>query len=357
LAAYSRLFFVASDPDLLLNGFSKTSQMKISNETKVGVLTIVALVLLILGFNFLKGKDVFNRTPKIYAVFNDLGSLEKANDVKINGLAIGKVYDVAERDPEVTSIVVTISLKRSVNIPSNSVAYISAGLLGSSYIIIERGNSNVYLKNGDMLLTRIDPSFLTDFREQLNPTLLKVRNALDSLNTVFRNVNKIFDAQTKGNMQQTIANLNEASNSLKGFLDNTNGPLAKAVNNINGLASNLKKNSDSISFVISDTKKLTEKLSKLDLQQVVDSIHTALTKLKASMDKITSNDGTLGALINDKELYNKINNAILSLEILTDDIREHPKRYVNISVFGKKDKSGPLTSPVKKDTTHTGNKK
>ena len=326
--------------------------MKISNETKVGVLTIIALVLLILGFNFLKGKDLFNKTPKIYAVFNDLGSLEKANDVKINGLTIGKVYDLTEKDPQVSAIVVTISLKRDVDIPVNSVAYISAGLLGSSYIIIERGNSTNFLKTGDTILTRVDPSFLTDFRAQLNPTLLKVRNALDSLNTVFGTVNKIFDAQTKGSLKQTIANLADASNSLKAFLDNTNGPLAKAVNNFTDITNNLKKNNDSITATISNAKRFSEKLSKLDLQSVVDSLHATLSQMKTSFSKITNNNGTLGALINDKELYNKINDAVLSLEILTDDLRAHPKRYVNISVFGKKDKTSPLTSPLKKDTTH-----
>lgn len=330
--------------------------MKISNETKVGVLTIVALVLLILGFNFLKGKDVFNKTPKIYAVFTDLGSLEKANDVKINGLTIGKVYDLQEKDPQVSAIVVSISLKRDVNIPVNSVAFISAGLLGSSNIVIERGNATTFLKSGDTILTRVDPSFLTDFRAQLNPTLLKVRNALDSLNTVFRTVNKIFDIQTKGNLQQTIANLHDASTSLKAFLDNTNGPLARAVNNFNDITNNLKKNSDSITATISNAKKFSEKLSNLNLQATVDSLQSALTQIKTSLLRITNNNGTLGALINDKELYNKINDAVLSLEILTDDLRTHPKRYVNISVFGRKDKSGPLTSPAKKDTTHTGNK-
>lgn len=330
--------------------------MKISNETKVGVLTIIALVLLILGFNFLKGKDIFDKTKKIYAVFTDLGSLEKANDVKINGLSIGKVYDFQEKDPQVSGIVVTISLKRPVNIPVNSVAYISAGLLGSSYIIIERGDSSAYLKNGDTLTTRVDPSFLTDFRAQLNPTLLKVRNALDSLNIVFQNVNKIFDAPTKANLRQTITNLSEASNSLKGLLDNTNGPLAKAMNNVSALTANLKKNNDSITLVISNAKKFTEKLSNLDLQATIDSVHSALTQLKATMAKITDNNGTLGALINDKQLYNKINDATLSAEILLDDIRTHPKRYVNISVFGKKDKTGPITSPAKKDTIQGGNK-
>jgi phospholipid/cholesterol/gamma-HCH transport system substrate-binding protein len=335
----------------------KINRMKISNETKVGVLTIIALTLLIIGFNFLKGRDLFNKSTKLYAIFTDLGSLEKANDVKINGLPIGKVYELNEVDPEVSAIRVTITLKKNVKIPVNSIAYISAGLLGSSYIIIEKGDANTFLKNGDTIHTRIDPSFLTDFREQLNPTLVKVRNALDTVNVVLKNINRIFDNETKNNLQQTIANLADASNSLKSLLKDDGSPLIKTLHNANAVAENLKKNSDSITAVISNAKKITSNLAELNLQHTIDSVHSVLTELKNTMAKVTSKEGTLGALISDRQLYNKINDAILSAEILMDDLRTHPKRYVNISVFGKKDKSGPLTSPAKKDTTHSGGNK
>src|SRR5688572_10261760 len=128
--------------------------MKISNETKVGILTIVSLVVLIMGFNFLKGKSLFKKSKKIYAVFNDLGTLEKSNEVKINGLPIGAVYDRKEIDKNVSGIVVTINLSRDINIPDNSVAYIGSSLVGASYIVIEMGDSKTFLKLGDTLKTR-----------------------------------------------------------------------------------------------------------------------------------------------------------------------------------------------------------
>ncbi|HVT84645.1 MAG TPA: MlaD family protein [Chitinophagaceae bacterium] len=324
--------------------------MKISNETKVGVLTVVAITLLILGFNFLKGKDVFNKRKKIYAIFSDLGSLEKSNDVKINGLPIGKVYDYNPKDKDVTGIVVTITLTKDVNIPDNSQAYISAPLVGASYIIIEKGNSPNSLQPGDTLQTRLDNGLLGDMKAQLNPTLVKVRSAIDSLTSVFKSINKLLNSDTKGNLQQTIANLNDASNSLKSLLGSETSPLMKSLNNVTSITDNLKKNNDSITATISNTKKLTEKLSKLDLQQTIDSVHSVLTALKATMDKITSKDGTIGALISDKELYNKLNDAVLSAEILMDDLRVHPKRYLGNMIFNRKDKTGPLTSPAKKDT-------
>jgi phospholipid/cholesterol/gamma-HCH transport system substrate-binding protein len=328
--------------------------MKISNETKVGILTITALTFLILGFNFLKGKELFSRSSKIYAVFIDLGPLAKSNEVKINGYVIGKVYQLKARDKNVTGVVATINLTQDVNIPDNSQAYISSPLVGSSFVAIEKGNSTTYLKPGDTLDTRKDAGILDDVKAQLNPTLLKVRSTLDSLTIVFRGINRMLSSEAKGNIQQTLSNLNAASNSLSRLLNNESGALAKTLNNASSITENIKNNNDSINAAISNTKRLTEKLSNLELQQTIDSIQTMVTQLKTTIAKVSSPNGTLGALMNDKQLYNKLNDAISSAEILMDDLRAHPKRYVNISVFGKKDKTGPLTSPLKKDTIPAG---
>src|SRR5688572_15496300 len=176
--------------------------MKISNETKVGLMTIVALVMLILGFNFLKGKDIFNRTTKIYAIFEKLGPLEKSNLVKVNGVSIGTVYDIEPTDENVSSIKVTISLTRNVNIHANSVAYISPGLVGASTIIIEKGTATEYLKNGDIIKTRLDNGLFGDISSEISPTLVKIRSSLDSLNRVFSNINRLFDETAKNNLQQ-----------------------------------------------------------------------------------------------------------------------------------------------------------
>lgn len=330
--------------------------MKISNETKVGVLTISALTILILGFNFLKGKNLFSKSRKIYAVFSDLGTLEKSNEVKINGLPIGAVYDKKELDKDVSAIVVTISLSREVNIPDNSVAYIGSSLVGSSYIVIEKGNSTKYLKLGDTLKTRTENGILGDMKAQINPTLSKVRDVLDSLKGTLSGVNQIFSAENKGNLMQTMANLNRASKALDGLLDNETGPLAKTLNNASEITTELKKNTDNINSTISNAKLASEKLAALQLQPTIDSLNVMISQMKATAAKIVNNEGTLGALINDRSLYNKLKDAILSAEILMDDLRTNPKRYVNLSIFGKKDKYGPITSPAKKDSIPTGNK-
>ena len=279
--------------------------MKISNETKVGVLTISALTILILGFNFLKGKNLFSKTRKIYAVFNDLGTLEKSNEVKINGLPIGSVYDKKEKDKDVSGIVVTISLSRDVNIPDNSVAYIGSSLVGSSFIVIEKGNSTTYLKLGDTLKTRAEGGILGDIKAQINPTLIKVRGVLDSLTSTLSGVNGIFNSEAKSHLIQTMANLNQASNSLNGLLDNQNGALAKTLNNAEAVTTNLKNNSESINASILNAKKVTDKLAALELQPTIDSLNNMISQMKSAVAKISSKDGTIGALINDKSLSSR----------------------------------------------------
>src|SRR5262245_5815062 len=128
--------------------------MTISNETKIGALASVAIATLFFGFNFLKGKNIFERSTKIYAVFHNVEGLEAANSVKISGFDVGKVYKINEIDPELSGIVVTISLKKDVLIPKNSVATISSGLISSSYILIDKGDAKEYMQNGDTLLTQ-----------------------------------------------------------------------------------------------------------------------------------------------------------------------------------------------------------
>jgi len=330
--------------------------MKISNETKVGILTISALTILILGFNFLKGKNIFSKSKKIYAVFKDLGSVEKSNEVKINGLPIGAVYDKKELDKDVSAIIVTINLTRDINIPDNSVAYIGSGLVGASYIVIEKGDSKTYLKLGDTLQTREVKGVMSEVTAQINPTLIKVRTVLDSLTQTIMGVNGLLNSDAKVNLQQTFANLNRASSALNGLLDNQSGPLAKTLNNAESITAEFKKNSENINSTISNAKLASEKLAALELKPTIDSLNTMISQLKSSVAKISSKEGTLGALINDKTLYNKLHDAILSAEILMDDLRTNPKRYVNLSIFGKKDKDGPITSPAKKDTIPGGDK-
>ena len=329
--------------------------MKISNETKVGILTIVALTLLIVGFNFLKGKNIFSNEKHLYAVFADLGSLRKSNEVKMKGLPVGTVYDYTEIDKNLSGIIVTITMKRDVNIPKDSKATIESELLGTTYLNIAQGQSNEFLKDGDTLVTDRASSFLGDVKAQISPTLTRVRDAIDSLKMVLSGLNNLFEKDTKGNIQEIIRNLKESTASLNKLLNAESGALSATLDNANSITNNLKKNNDSITATISSIKRAADKFSSLEVQPTIDTLQASILEFKTMINKFNTNEGTLGLLMKDRGLYDQLKNLTLGLEILFDDIRVNPKRYTGNLLFNRKDKKGPLTSPAKKDSIPQGN--
>ena len=187
--------------------------MKISNETKVGSLTAIAIVLLILGVNFLKGKSLTADKNRFYAVFDNIQGLATSNAVIINGKQVGTVT-AADGGVDMRRIVVSLTLMQKVNIPMNSVAMISPSLLGTTSVEIKLGDQNVYHQNEDTLSTRISSGMFDEALSRVDPVLIQVKKAVTSLDSLLISVNGVFDPNTKGNISAVMANLNRTTASL-----------------------------------------------------------------------------------------------------------------------------------------------
>lgn len=330
--------------------------MKISNETKIGVLAVVCVALLIVGFRFLKGKGVFKKETHIYAVYSDAQGLKPSNPVVINGLQIGRISSL-DGGKDMKRILVTVSLTKDVNIPKNSLAVINPSFLGSPTMEIQLGNATTYLKNGDTLLTTLSAGAFDEAMKIINPVLYEVRNAVKSLDSVLTTITTVFDVRTKDNIQNILANMDAAtgsfvvtSQSLQELVDVQKGALAKSLQNMEKFTANLNTNNGQLDSIIKNTQVFTNHLSAIDLKQTLDTLQVAINNFKAGAEKINSKDGSLGLLLNDKTLYHNLESTSDKLNILLDDIRVHPRRYLNISVFGKKDKGDFLTAPLIDDT-------
>lgn len=331
--------------------------MKISNETKVGALTSIAIVLLILGFNFLKGKSVFKTGNFLYADFSDTKGIMISNPVLINGYQVGTVYEIENTDLTLKNIRIGIKLKDAYQIPKNSVAYVDANPLGNSSIVIELGDNKEFLANHGHLKTYQSAGLLGDLKNSIQPLTTQVTKTVGTLDTVLKNINSIVDSRTKNNLQDVIANINLISvkllttaTSIEKMLDQQSGSIAKSMNHVNSFTENLAANNNKISATIGNLETTTNNLSKADLTGTVNNLKTSIEKLNTLLVKLDHKDGSLGLLLNDKTLYNNLTNTVRSANILIDDLKTHPKRYVNISVFGRKDKSVPLTAPLNDST-------
>lgn len=327
--------------------------MKISNETKVGALTAIAITLLIMGFNFLKGKTLFKTGNFIYAKYTDTKGIMVSNAVFINGYQVGSVYDIENLDENLSSIVVSIKLKSSYNIPNNSVATIKDNPLGPANIQIALGDSRQYLKPGDTVRTASSAGLLGNVMNKLGPVGDQLKETVHSLDSVLKNINTIFDPNTKNNLQQVIANINKttaslavSSASLQAMMNEQSGAITQSMNHVASFTRNLSDNNEKITKMLGNMEKTTDNLAQADIAGSINKLKTTVSNLNTLLEKMNSQEGSIGKLMNDKTLYNNLSNTVRSANILLDDLRAHPKRYVSLSVFGRKDKSGPLMAPL-----------
>ena len=337
--------------------------MKISNETKIGALTLVSIVLLFLGFNFLKGKNLFQTGFYLYTNYTDTKGLQASNPVVINGYQVGTVYSMQADDKNLGSIKVEFKLNEEYNIPRNSVATIESNPLGTARVVITMGNSTQFLKSKDMITAGNKAGLLAALTDKLGPTADNLASVLAHMDTLVMNVNTVLNTDNKGSIASILGNLNKTTSefastasSLKALLNAQSGSIGKSMSNIQSLTGNLASNNDKINHVMSNLESATNQLSSADIKGIVEKMNASATQLNAAMTdlnkKLTSTDGTAGALLNDKALYNNINNTVRSMNTLLDDLRVHPKRYVNISVFGRKDKGNYLQKPLVVDSVN-----
>jgi phospholipid/cholesterol/gamma-HCH transport system substrate-binding protein len=331
--------------------------MKISNETKIGALTVIAVALLILGFNFLKGKSLFKSGNFLYAKYPDTKALAPSNAVYMNGYQIGSVYEIEPANKTVSQLVVTIKLKEAYDIPNNSVASISSNPLGSPSIEITPGGSTTYFHNEDTIRTAEGGGLLGTLTNKMGPVADQLTSTFHSLDSVLKNFNSILDPRVKGNLQSTIANMNDAtaalvtaSASLNKLLNSETGAVAGTLENLQSFSKNLAENNGTLTHTLQSVDSLTNNLARIDIGSVMNQLNATTAKLDSAMAQINSPNGSIGALLYDRQLYNNLNNTAISLHTLMDDLRVHPKRYVNVSLFGKKDKGNYLTSPLTQDT-------
>ncbi|SHL18140.1 phospholipid/cholesterol/gamma-HCH transport system substrate-binding protein [Chitinophaga jiangningensis] len=324
--------------------------LKLSNETKVGILTVVGITLLVLGFNLLKGKSLFKRTKTIYAVYTQVNGLQPSNAVQVNGLVVGNVANLDVMDKNAGRILVTLTITKKIEIPRNSVARISSDLLGSKTVQLDLGNSGEYLQSGDTVYAAVDGSMTDALKEQLNPLVKKLQGTLMNIDSVLLNVNGLLDSTAKGHLHQAIGNLEvvtrnftHTSASLNTLLDH-NGAVAGTMNNLQDVTANLKNSNEKISAILDNAEKATGSLANGSIDTTLAALQATAASLNATIAKLNTTDGTAGMLLNDKQVYNNLQYSLSNLNKLLEDLRINPKRYVHFSLFGKKDKIRPIPS-------------
>lgn len=306
--------------------------MKFSKEVKTGILAIVAIALLVVGYNFLKGKNVFKDERIFYAVYNDVEGLGMSSAVTVNGLKVGSVQDIAI-DNTNGQLTVKFNVERKFPFSKKSIARIYGGGIigGKSIAIIPEWDNGPMAESGDTLNSDIEEGIMELVNERLSPLQGKIESATVSADSLLTSLNDVLDSKTKQNLRQAIDNINQATGSFKNTSQEIEMLLVDNREKINRSMTNLDKGAENFAT-------LSDSLVQLQVGKLVNDVEEAIAGFKEISDKLNSNEGSVGKLINDEALYNNLEGATRQLEQLLQDIKLNPKRYVHFSVFGKKNK-------------------
>ena len=313
--------------------------MKISNETKVGALTSIAIAILFIGYSFLKGNNVFSSENTFYTEYDNVDGLAVSKPVLVSGFQIGRVSKLTLQPNG--KIRTEFKIKNEYEIPSNTVARIvSADLLGSKAIVFELGNSTTMARNGDPLLSDVQANLM----EKVEPLQKKIENLVVKLDSVLSGVNSVLDENFQRDFKSSVhsisvslKNLEKITSDVDGLMGAEKNRLSNILSNMESITMNFKNNNEKINSILANLDNLSEQVSKTEIKATVDNANQAMKDVMEITNKINTGDGSLSQLIHDEKLYNNLTNASENLDQLVKDLKENPGKYLKISIFGKKD--------------------
>ncbi len=317
--------------------------MKVTKEIKTAILVIASILLFIWGYSFLKGRDLFSNYKTLYVQYDNVEGLAASAPVTINGLIIGKVSSIKIQENS-GKLVVELQIKSDFPISKTSEVNIyEPGLIGGKQIqIIPNLQDKNLVQSGDFLNGRIVPGLTALVGEKLTPLQEKIEKMVVSADSLLTNLNTILDAKTKANLKSSLANLDATLAEFKVASKTVNTMLTSNESKISNTMANVEKASNNFS-------KISDSIAKANIGQTVKKLETTLASVDKVMADLQSGKGTMGKLLKDESLYNNFNNTSKELELLLQDLRLNPTRYVNVSLFGKKNK--PYKAPSIEDST------
>ena len=337
--------------------------MKYSKEIKAGFIAVLAIVIIVLGVNFLKGNSFFGGDDTYYSYMENSGQLMVASNVTLNGVVVGKVLAVeyVPNRPLKKRVKITFSIQNSsVVFPKGTIIEIgSLDLLSKGLLIQIPSNSSVaYYKPGSVLPGRLSVDMVSQVKAYADPISQKLQAMMASIDKMVGSLSTFWDESATSEIEASlkevkiaIARFGDLAKEMQDFVGEEKLQFARIMSNVENITLNLRKSNEQISSIIGNLKIVSDDLVTADFKSVILEAQTTLKKINYILAETNAGKGTLGKLEHDEKLYNELVESNKQLQELVDDIKKHPERYINISVFGGKSKGIKLNSTQEKKLT------
>ena len=308
--------------------------MKFTKEIKVGFLAVLGIMMSVFSYNYLKGINLFDKNRKFTVKYEKVDGLSVSNPVTMNGFKIGKVQKINFNSKNTRELLVDIIIDNDVIFPKTSLAELyETGLIGGKAIAIipDYKNDSTIAIDGDYLKGVIKPG-LTELVNQILPQVqLQIEAVMKNAEIVLQNINTLFDDETKKELKSSIEDFSNLTSSLSETSDEISELIANNSENLTNSLSDFRSASNNI-------KSITDSLNSDDIKSITTNLNSLVNNLNSITTSLKNSEGTAGKLINDKSIYDNLENATNQLNRLIEDIKLNPNRYINFSVFGKKNK-------------------
>lgn len=311
----------------------KRESMKIRREVRMGIFGIIIIAATYWGITFLRGLDILSNTDTFYAHYEQSNDIEVSSPVLVRGIKVGAVTAV-EVGSVYEPVTVTMKVKSKYAIPSNSVAVIAnKSLLGGKAIVMQIGDSEVPLADGDTVKGAVD----NNIAEQIEDVKSKLTGALDQLSVTLEGLNKVLSDENVASISSTLGNIDRASRNADMAVSDLRVKLADITSDLSVLTAELGRTAPQLGRTIDNLSMISDTLT-VSLPELIASINNTVGDVDNTVKAITSKEGTIGKLLTDGGVYDNLDKSSASLNALLVDIKENPKRYVHVSVFGRSDR-------------------
>ena len=316
--------------------------MKIKNEIKVGAVILVATGLLYFGLNYLKGSDVFMKTRYFYAFYDQIDGLTRDNVVLLNGAKVGRVSSAELLPGRGNKILVKMEiLLPDLMLPDSTRAIIiNQDVLGSKAINLEFPVSNGFHEDGDTLIAGIEKGISQVVEERLAPIQAKIEMLIGETQDLIAHVKITVSTinETIHGAETAINSVGHATVTIDTVISRSSAKIQAILGNVASITSSLKSNTENINNILANVATISDSLTRANYTGAIKNASNALQQFDSLISAINKGEGSLGMLINDDKLYNNLEQASLEIDKLAEDLRVNPSRYVNVSVFGTREK-------------------
>jgi phospholipid/cholesterol/gamma-HCH transport system substrate-binding protein len=304
-----------------------------NKELKIGLLTIVAIITLVFGINYLKGINILNGNRNFYAVYENIGGLKVGDPVMVNGYKVGMVSDLTLLIEKNQNLLVAINIEKEFDMASNTVCKIvNQDLMGTKGIALILGDASDLLEIGDTLMSDIEGTLQAEVNAQILPLKNKAEELISSIDSVVTVITAVLSKDARASLTKSLESLDYTFNTMSQTMTKVNQIVDQNDERISSIVKNLEGNNDEITNILKNFSDLSDDIAKSNIKNL-------LASLGEVSKKISDSEGSLGMFINDKDLYLNMQKSSKELAALIKDIKLHPKRYVDLSLFGGKSKS------------------